>query len=131
MKVWERRAVNWKQDTNIFWHCLLHYNFLTTETDLVCNLGAPQKTPTEDLLMISQLVLNKHSGKSSKETSRPLSRVLKEYLPGVYFLHIYPITQIKWTQQILWGLFFSFSKNIFWSTILATATEATKKTTFH
>jgi len=74
--------------------------------------------PTEDFLMISQLMLNKHSGKLSEDTSRPLLKVLKEYLSGVCICYTFMVSlRQNWTQQILWCLFFSFPKNIFWSTL--------------
>jgi len=48
--------------------------------------------PTEDFLMISQLMLNKHSGKLSEDTSRPLLKVLKEYLSGVCICYTFMVS---------------------------------------
>lgn len=68
--------------------------------------------------MISQLTVNKHSGKLSEETSRPLLSVLKEYLPRVYLLHIYGIAQAKLNSADTLGLIFLiYKKYIFNNTL--------------
>lgn len=84
--------------------------------------------PVEDLLTISQLTLNKHSGKLSEETSRPLLGVLQEYLPRIYLLHIYGITQTKLNSADTLRLIFFHFQKMYFDQQFGTAKEATRKT---